>query len=108
VTKDLDVFDLICHVAWDKKPLTRKERAENVKKRDYFTKYGEQAREVLEKLLDKYANFGIETIEDPEILRVNPFDEHGTPMEIIELFGGKENYLKAVHELENEIYKSIA
>jgi type I restriction enzyme R subunit len=108
VSKDLDVFDLICHVAWDKKPLTRKERAENVKKRDYFTKYGEQARKVLEKLLDKYASYGIETIEDMDVLRVKPFDEFGTPIEIIEIFGGKENYLKAVHELENEIYKSIA
>ena len=108
VSKDLDIFDLICHVAWDEEPLTRKERAENVKKRDYFARYGEQARKVLEKLLDKYANYGIETIEDMDVLRVQPLDEFGTPIEIIELFGGRENYLKAVKELENEIYKSTA
>lgn len=108
VPKELDVFDLICHVAWDKPPLTRKERTSRIKKRDYFNRYGEQARKILEKLLDKYADYGIESIEDINVLRIKPFDEFGTPMEIIELFGGRENYLEAVKELEDEIYKSIA
>ena len=109
VPKELDVFDLICHVAWDRPPLTRKERAKQVKKRDYFSKYGEQARRVLERLLDKYADHGIESIEDMNILRVKPFDEEfGTPMEIIQLFGSKENYQNAVRELEEEIYKITA
>ena len=108
VPKELDVFDLICHVAWDKPPLTRKERANRVKKRDYFSRYGEQARKVLEKLLDKYANYGIESIEDINVLRVKPFDAFGTPMEIIQLFGSKEKYQQAVKELEEEIYKSVA
>jgi type I restriction enzyme R subunit len=108
VTKELDVFDLICHVAWDKPPMTRKERANQVRKRDYFSRYGEQARKVLQRLLDKYADYGIESIEDINVLRVKPFDELGTPMEIIELFGSKEKYEEAVKELEEEIYKSTA
>ncbi|MBI5540318.1 MAG: DEAD/DEAH box helicase family protein [Bacteroidia bacterium] len=106
VNKKVDLFDLICHVAFDQPPLTRKERANNVKKRDYFTKYGEQSRKVLEALLDKYADEGIDNIESIEVLRVKPFDEFGSPVEIINEFGSKEKYLLAVKELENELYKT--
>lgn len=106
VDRKLDLFDLICHVAFDQPPLTRKERANNVKKRNYFTKYSEQSRKVLEALLDKYADEGIENIENMNVLRVNPFDQFGSPMEIISQFGTKDSYLLAVHELENELYKS--
>ncbi len=105
INKEMDIFDLICHTAFDQPPLTRAERINNVKKRDYFTKYGEQARKVLETLLDKYADEGIENIENIKILTVNPFDKFGTPIEIINVFGGKKQYLKALNELENEIYK---
>ena len=105
VDKQVDLFDLICHVAYDKPPLTRKERANNVKKRNYFTKYGEQARKVLETLLDKYADEGVENIESIEVLRVKPFDEYGSPIEIISHFGDKQHYLEAVKELETELYK---
>ena len=108
VKKDLDIFDLICHVAWDMPALTRRERAEQVKKRNYFTKYGTQARAVLDALLDKYATEGIEDIEELTVLKVDPFPILGTPTEIIDLFGGKENYLEAIHELENEIYRMAA
>ncbi|PHS72608.1 MAG: restriction endonuclease [Cycloclasticus sp.] len=104
ISKDMDIFDLICHTAFDQPPLTRAERVNNVKKRDYFTQYGEQARKVLEALLEKYADEGIENIEDIKILKVNPFDDFGTPMEIISLFGGKKQYLQAITELEMEIY----
>lgn len=106
VDRQVDLFDLICHVAYDMPPLTRKERANNVKKRNYFTKYGEQARKVLEALLDKYADEGITNIESIEVLRVNPFDEFGSPLEIINEFGNKEKYLQAVKELESELYKT--
>ncbi len=106
VDRQVDLFDLICHVAYDMPPLTRKERANNVKKRNYFTKYGEQARKVLEALLDKYADEGITNIESIEVLRVNPFDEIGSPIEIINEFGNKEKYLQAVKELETELYKT--
>jgi type I restriction enzyme R subunit len=106
VEKNLDLFDLICHVAYDKPPLTRKERANNVKKRNYFTKYGEQSRKVLEALLDKYADEGIENIESIEVLRIKPFDEFGSPIEIIKQFGSKEKYFEAIKELEFELYKS--
>ncbi|MBT4805626.1 DEAD/DEAH box helicase family protein [Candidatus Woesearchaeota archaeon] len=104
VGKDFDEFDLICHVAFDKKPLTRKERADNVKKRDYFTKYGEKARAVINALLDKYTDEGIEDMEDLKVLKVNPLRDFGTPVEIINFFGGKEQYFEAIHELENHIY----
>jgi type I restriction enzyme, R subunit len=107
VDKQVDLFDLICHVAYDQPPLTRKERANNVKKRNYFTKYGEQAKKVLEALLDKYADEGITNIESIEVLRVNPFDAFGSPLEIIKEFGKKEDYVKAVKELEAELYKNI-
>ena len=105
IGKDMDVFDLILHCAFDRPPLSRKERAENVKKRDYFTKYGEKARKVLEILLDKYADEGIENVESLNILQVQPFNEIGSPLEIIKLFGGKQQYLNAIAELEQELYK---
>ncbi|MCZ2130611.1 MAG: restriction endonuclease, partial [Bacteroidia bacterium] len=106
VEKQVDLFDLICHIAYDQPPLTRKERANNVKKRNYFTKYGEQSRKVLEALLDKYADEGIENIESMEVLKVKPLNEFGSPIEIINEFGSKEAYLKAIKELENELYKT--
>lgn len=106
VNKDLDLFDLICHVAYDMPPLTRKERANNVKKRHYFNKYGEQARKVLENLLDKYADEGIDDIESIEVLKVKPFTEIGSPIEIVRTFGNKEAYLEAVKALEDELYRS--
>jgi type I restriction enzyme R subunit len=106
VNKDIDLFDVICHVAYDKPPLTRQERANNVKKRDFFTKYGEQARQVLEKLLDKYADEGVTDIESLEVLKVKPFTDFGSPMEIVNTFGSKKEYLDSVQELEHELYKT--
>lgn len=106
VGKELDPFDLVCHVAFGKPPLTRKERANNVKKRNYFTKYGEQARKVLESLLDKYADEAITNIESLGILKLNPLNTLGSPIEIFNFFGGKENYLEALKELETELYKT--
>jgi len=108
VNEEMDIFDLICHTAFDQPPLTRAERVKNVKKRNYFTKYGEQTRKVLEALLDKYADEGIENIEDMKILTVNPIDQFGSPLEIVQLFGGKKQYLKALTELEQEIYRKAA
>lgn len=106
VGKDYGDFDLICHVAFDQPPLTRMERANNVIKRDYFTKYGEQARAVLKGLLNLYADKGIQSIEDAKVLNLRPFNDIGTPIEIIKkVFGGKSNYEKAVQDLENEIFK---
>ena len=107
VDKQVDLFDLICHVAYDQPPLTRQERADKVKKRDYFTKYGEQARKVLEALLDKYADEGISNIEDIKVLSVQPLTEFGSPVQIIKEFGSKEKYLQAVRELENELYRTV-
>ena len=101
---DVDDFDFICLVAFDKKPLTRKERANNVKKRDFFSKYIGVAREVLEALLDKYMNTGIYEIEKTEILKLDPFLKLGKPAKIAGYFGGKAGYLKAVQELEQAIY----
>lgn len=101
---DVDDFDFICHVAFDKKPLTRKERAENVKKRDFLNNYSGAARKVLEALLDKYMNTGIYEIEKTEILKLDPFMRMGKPQKIASYFGGKDGYLKAVKELENAIY----
>lgn len=101
---ELDDFDLICHIAYDKAPLTKKERAENVKKRHYLYKYSDTAKEVIEALLDKYANDGIKEIEDTKVLQLKEFQKIGSPMKIVKAFGGKEAYLKAVQELENEIY----
>lgn len=104
VGKDFDPFDLIAHVAFGQKPLTRRERAENVKKRNYFAKYQDKARAVLEALLDKYADEGLTNLEDPKVLKVQPFDKYGTPLEIIQAFGGKEQYFQAVKDLEQELY----
>ncbi|MBS0645692.1 MAG: DEAD/DEAH box helicase family protein [Verrucomicrobia bacterium] len=108
VGKELDPFDLVCHVAFGKPPLTRKERANNVKKRNYFTKYGEHARKVLESLLDKYADEGITNIESLGILKLNPLNTLGSPIEILNFFGGKEKYLQALKELETELYKTAS
>ena len=105
IKNDLDIFDLICHIAWDAPALTRKERAENVRKRNYWTKYGDKARNVLNAILDKYAETGIEAIEDMKVLTVPPITDIGTPKEIIDSFGGKPQYLQAIRELEAEIYK---
>ena len=106
IGKDYGDFDLICHIAYGQPPLTRKERANNVKKRDYFTKYGEQAKAVLSALLDKYADKGVLSIENAKILQLRPFSEIGTPMEIInDVFGGKEQYESAIQELEKELYR---
>ncbi len=101
---ELDDFDLICHIAYDKAPLTKKERAENVKKRHYLYKYADVAKDVIEALLDKYANDGIKEIEDAKVLQLKEFQKIGSPMKIVKAFGGKEAYQKAVQELENEIY----
>lgn len=102
--KSLDPFDLICHVAFGQPPMTRAERASNVKKRNYFGKYGEQARRVMEALLDKYADEGIEQVEDMNILQLDPFNKVGTVLEIIQAFGGKTGYLRAIKELEEQLY----
>lgn len=104
VGKDFDLFDLICHVAFDQPPLTRRERAEQVKKRNYFSKYGEQARKVLSALLEKYADTGIQNIEDIKILTLDPFKTMGTPNELVSAFGGKEAYIHALHELKFNLY----
>lgn len=106
VGKDFSPFDLICHVAFDRPPLTRKERASNVRKRDYFAKYGEPARAVLEALLDKYADEGIEDIESLEILNVQPLSKLGTPVEIVKRFGDRAKYLQAIRELQSLLYEA--
>lgn len=103
--KDIDPFDLICHIAFGQKALTRRERANHVRKRDYFTKYGGTARKVLELLLDKYADQGIGNIEQMEVLRVAPLDQFGSPVEIIQAFGGKLQYQAALKELERTLYQ---
>jgi type I restriction enzyme R subunit len=108
VGKDFDPFDLICHIAFDRPPLTRKERAEDVKKRDIFGKYEAKARAVLEALLEKYSDAGLTSIESLEILKVDPLRSLGTPVEIINLFGGKAAYLAAIHELETALYQEAA
>jgi type I restriction enzyme R subunit len=106
VGKEYGDFDLICHIAFGQPPLTRRERANNVKKRDYFTKYGEQARAVLQGLLDMYADKGVKSIENAKVLNLKPFSDIGTPLEIIkDIFGGKENYEKAIQDLETELFK---
>ena len=104
VGKDFDAFDLICHVVFDQPPLTRRERAEQVKKRNYFAKYGDQARKVLESLLEKYADTGIENIEDIKVLTLAPFSNMGSAVELVQAFGGKPAYIQALHELEQELY----
>ena len=101
---DVDDFDFICHIAFDKKPLTRRERANNVKKRDFLSKYSGAAREVLETLLDKYMNLGIYELEKAEILKLDPFTKLGKPAKIAAYFGGKAGYFQAVKELEDALY----
>ena len=105
---DVDDFDFICHVAFDKKPLTRRERAHNVKKRDFFGKYSGAAREVLEALLERYMNVGIYEIERTEVLKLDPFLKMGKPSKIAGFFGGRDGYLRAIKELEDELYKDEA
>ena len=105
---DVDDFDFICHIAYGKKPLTRRERAENVKKRDIFNKYGAEARKVLEALLDKYANDGITQLENRTVLRLDPSRQMGSPANIAKFFGGNQQYFSAVKELESLIYSNIA
>ncbi|MBV2132071.1 DEAD/DEAH box helicase family protein [Pseudomonas sp. MAP12] len=106
LAKPLDPFDLICHVAFDQPPLSRRERVEQVKKRNYFARYSGAARQVLEALLDKYADTGIEHIEDIKILQLDPFSQIGAPIELVKAFGGKPGYQKAIHALEAELYAS--
>lgn len=108
VGREYDAFDLVCHIAFDAPPLTRKERAEKVKKRNVFAKYGDKARAVLDALLQKYADSGISSVESLEILKVDPLTTHGTPVEIVNLFGGKPAYLAAVRELEAALYQEAA
>ena len=106
--KDLDPFDLICHVVFDAKPLTRRERADNVKKRDVFNKYGDQARAVLDALLAKYADEGVFNLDDVTVLRIPPFTQLGTPVQLIEVFGGRAGFIEAVHELQSALYRETA
>jgi type I restriction enzyme R subunit len=106
--KDLDPFDLICHIAFDAKPLTRQERAENVKKRDVFTKFGPQARAVLEALLAKYADEGVMNLDDPGVLKIAPFSGMGSVVELIRAFGGKPGFEQAVRDLQSAIYEESA
>ena len=108
VGKDFDPFDLVCHIAFNRPPLTRRERAENVKKRDLFGKYEAKARAVLTALLDKYADSGIVSVESLEILKVDPLTTFGTPVEIVNLFGGRAAYLAAIRELETALYQKAA
>ena len=106
VGRDYDPFDLICHVAYDQPPLTRKERAQQVRKRNYFGRFGDKARAVMEALLDKYADQGIEAIEDADALKIVPFKAIGTPVEIIKAFGGRNQFQAALRDLENQIYRA--
>ena len=105
---EADIFDIICHVAFDRKPMTRRERANNVKKRDYLSKYQGMARQVLETLLDKYADNGIIELENENVLELPPFNQIGTPVKIIKLFGGIAGYMNALTELKTELYRSVA
>lgn len=104
--EDVDDFDFICHVAFDKKPLTRRERACNVKKTDFLNKYSDDAREVLEALLDKYMNAGIYEIESTSVLRLDPLRKFGVPAKIVSYFGGADGYKSALKALEKELYKT--
>jgi type I restriction enzyme R subunit len=108
VGKDMDAFDLICHVAFGMPPLTRQERAKEVRKRNYFGKYGETARQVLEALLEKYETEGITSIEDSVILKLQPFSQMGSPVELVKAFGKRKDFEKAMKELESELYRGLA
>lgn len=103
--ENVDDFDFICHVAFDQKPLTRRERVNNVKKRDFFSKYSGAAKDVLEALLEHYANVGIYDMKPIQVLQLDPFNKIGKPVRIAQLFGGREAYLAAFRELENELYQ---
>ena len=105
VGKDFDPFDLILHVAYDQKPLTRKERAEKVRKRNYFAKYGDAARAVLQALLDKYQDEGVIDLDDPKVLKVAPFTGMGTPVQLVKQFGSYPKFEAAVRELQEALYK---
>ena len=107
IGKEYDPFDLVCHVAFDATPLTRKERADNVKKRNYFTKYGDKAQMVINSLLDKYADDGLLTIESTEVLKLNPLNKIGTPIELIKAFGGKNQYIEALNEMKQSLYEAV-
>ena len=106
--KNLDPFDLICHIAFDKKPLTRRERAENVKKRDVFTKYGPQARAVLDALLEKYRDEGVLNLDDTNVLKISPFSDMGSVVQLVKAFGGKDGFERAVHEMQEALYMETA
>lgn len=108
VGKNLDPFDLICHVAFDRPPLTRRERAESVRKRNVFTKYGPQARAVLDALLDKYQDEGVINLDDPRVLHIPPLDSMGTPVQLVKQFGTRADFERAVHELQSALYQGIA
>jgi type I restriction enzyme, R subunit len=108
VGSDFDAFDLICHVAFDQPPLSRRERAAKVRKRNVFARYGDKTRAVLEALLDKYADAGLKSVESMEILKVDPLTNFGTPVEIVKLFGGKQKYQTAIQELETQLYAEAA
>ena len=108
VNKDLDPFDLICHVAFDAKPLTRRERASNVRKRDVFGRYGDRARAVLDALLVKYADEGLLNLDDAAVLRIPPLNELGTPVQLINAFGGRDQFVAAVHDLQDALYQETA
>jgi type I restriction enzyme, R subunit len=108
VGKGLDPFDLICHVAFDRKPLTRRERAENIKKRDVFAKYGPQARAVLDAILAKYADDGVLDLDDPNVLRIAPINELGSVVQLIRVFGDRHGFAQAVHELQSALYQEVA
>ena len=108
VGRDYDAFDLVCHVAFDQPPLTRRQRAESVRRRDIFGKYGEKARAVLQALLEKYADAGIRSLESLDILKVDPFRGFGTPLEIVQMFGSRDGYVGAIRELESALYEEAA
>ncbi len=108
IGKDLDPFDLICHIAFDRKPLTRRERAENVRKRDVFAKYAPQARAVLDALLAKYADEGMLNLDDTNVLKIAPFNAMGTPVQLIRAFGDRKTFEQAVHELQSALYQEVA
>ncbi|MEI7013837.1 EcoAI/FtnUII family type I restriction enzme subunit R [Leptospira licerasiae] len=106
IGRDLDPFDIVCHVAWDQPPLTRKQRAERARQENYFVKYGEQAKKVIEALLDKYADQGVVPIEETQILTISPFPNFGTPIEILKHFGGMDGYQEAIHKIESALYSA--
>ena len=104
----LDPFDLICHVAYDQPPLTRRQRAAIARRTDVFTRYGQQARAVLEALLNKYEDEGIMELDDPRILQIRPFDAMGTPLQLIREFGTRADFERAVHDLQSALYEGAA